>query len=142
VTSLHIPNNDFQLAVKRIVKRGYTFKVSWMLYVHPTHVIMHSCLWLIQGFPIVFNHLSPSKMMAALKAAKVAKDIMESRGDNIRMGVMTAVYAYPDDFAAVWVMLGVSYRPFEGLDAARHLDIAHDTGAGPTDVFGTGTLLC
>ena len=27
VTSLHIPNHDFQLAMKRIVKRGHTFKV-------------------------------------------------------------------------------------------------------------------
>ena len=43
---------------------------------------------MMQGFPIVFNHMSPSRIMIALKAAKVAKDIMEARGDHLCFGLM------------------------------------------------------
>jgi hypothetical protein len=41
----------------------------------------------LQAFPIVFNHLSPMKMMSALLGAKAARSILDSRGDSLRLGV-------------------------------------------------------
>ena len=63
------------------------------------------------------------------------------------------VVPYPDDMTVVWVMLCVTYRPYEG-GAARHLegatervtghvmDVLGDTTPAPshTDVYGQ-TLL-
>ena len=50
------------------------------------------CAGVLQGFPIVFNHMSPSKMMTSLKAAKIAREIMEARGDHVRMAVMVRIH--------------------------------------------------
>jgi hypothetical protein len=40
-----------------------------------------------QAFPVVFNHLSASKMMGTLQVAKVAREILDARGDHLRFAV-------------------------------------------------------
>ena len=71
--------------------------------------------------------------------------------------MQTQVYSYPDDFTAVWVMIGVTYRPLDtttaASGAARHLDtsmgnvlgsvVDYEPPAdrpGNVDVFGAAKL--
>lgn len=86
-----IPNLDFYQSIKNTVPPGHTFK----------------------AFPVVFNHMSASKMMATLQSAKVAREILDARGDHLRFAVQVAVHPFPDDFVAVWVMLAAVYAPFQ-----------------------------
>ncbi len=54
-------------------------------------------------------------MMSSLKAARIAREILDTRGDHIRFAVQVDVHAYPEDFVAVWIMIAVTYSPFAGL---------------------------
>ena len=57
LTGAAVGGGEVAAAVQRAVPRGFGFR----------------------GFPIQFNHASPARMMAALSAAPVARDIMHVR---------------------------------------------------------------
>lgn len=57
---------DFGVAVKRAVPRGAAFR----------------------GFPILFNHASPGRMLDALLAAPAARDILEVRVTELAARVL------------------------------------------------------
>lgn len=75
---------EFASVVKRTVPRGHVFR----------------------AFPILFNHLSPTRMMDALIAAPAAKAVLETPSDaSTRFGLRVFVCGYAEDCSAVWAMI-------------------------------------
>lgn len=114
LTGAAVGGGEFAAAVQRAVPRGFGFR----------------------GFPVQFNHASPARMMAALLAAPVAREILHVRiltrcmqrisrscvppipssAAQMRSEPGTAfclrckVFLYAEDTAAVWVMLAARHR--------------------------------
>ncbi len=62
----------------------------------------------LRAFPIVFNHVSPGRMMDALLAAPAARDVLETPADaSTAFALRVRVYTYAEDTTAAWVMLAV-----------------------------------
>ena len=77
---------EFSASVKRACPRGSAFR----------------------AFPVLFNHLSAARMLDALLAAPVARDILESPADGATAFALRAhVAVYAEDTTAAWVMVGV-----------------------------------
>ncbi len=89
VTGSAVGASEFQQAIKRYVPVGHTFK----------------------GFPHHFTSVHPPAVLDALLKAAPCSDILQCRGDHVKLAVRARVYPYPDDVCAVWVMLAVSYLP-------------------------------
>ena len=64
-----------------------------------------------KGFPHHFTSVHPPAVLDALLKAAPCSDILQCRGDHVKLAVRARVYPYPDDVCAVWVMLAVSYLP-------------------------------
>jgi centrosomal protein CEP76 len=77
---------EFAASVKRSVPRGSAFR----------------------GFPVLFNHLSPSRMIDALLAANVSRDIIETPiDDKGAFALRVSVSVYCENVAACWVLISV-----------------------------------
>lgn len=63
-----------------------------------------------KGFPQLFSHTTPSRVLFGLLKSNVALDVLQARGENVRHAVRCKVVNYPDDVRAVWVMVAVKYR--------------------------------
>jgi len=84
----NIGNSEFQDAVKRNVPEGHTFK----------------------GFPIQFHHHDASRMFCTCLKSNVCSDIIECRGDVVRLALRAYVCVFPDDIVVTWLMLACKYR--------------------------------
>ena len=80
---------EFQLAVKRAVPHGCTFK----------------------GFPQHFTHQHTPSMLATLMQSAVGLAIVQCKGEQAHLALRLRVFLYPDDVCAVWVMLASTHRP-------------------------------
>jgi centrosomal protein CEP76 len=101
---------EFQLAIKRAVASGQTFK----------------------GFPQHFTHTDPQarvppnaphprspsrqagalrwqEMMATLLRSETCLAIIQSRGQQARFAVRIRVFPYPDGMCSAWAMLAATY---------------------------------
>lgn len=77
---------EFAASVKRTVPKGSAFR----------------------GFPVLFNHLSPSRMLDALLAATVSRDIIETPIDSKgAFALRVFVSAYCENVVATWVLISV-----------------------------------
>lgn len=65
-----------------------------------------------QGFPIMFNHCDADRMAVAFSHNRDARLIMETTGDSVAFAVRVRVFPYPEDTVAVWVFLGVRFKPY------------------------------
>jgi len=87
-----VGGDDFAAAIRRSTPRGWAFR----------------------GFPVLFNHASPARMMAALLQSPPAAAILSQPwdGDAARSGwgVRVAVHVYPEDTVGVWVMVACRNR--------------------------------
>lgn len=63
-----------------------------------------------KGFPQLFSHATPSRVLFGLLKSSVALDILQARGEHVRHAVRCKVVNYPDDVRAVWVMVAVKYK--------------------------------
>jgi centrosomal protein CEP76 len=82
---------DFAAAVQRAVPEGHTFK----------------------ALPLMVDRASPTHVVATLRAAAEARDILAARGDDVAFGLRVRVVVQCEDFVAVWVMLAVRGRLLE-----------------------------
>lgn len=87
--SLQVSNQDFQESIKRSVPEGHTF----------------------QGFPTIFTHSSPTKMLSNFRTTPLANKIINAVGDDVVFAVRAKIFPYPEQMQAIWVMLAVRYRP-------------------------------
>jgi len=61
-----------------------------------------------RGFPVLFNHLSPARMLDALLAANVSRDIIETPIDRRgAFALRVFVTAYCENVVACWVLVSV-----------------------------------
>jgi hypothetical protein len=64
-----------------------------------------------KGFPQLFPHTVPARVLFGLLKSNVALDILQARGEHVRLAVRCKVVNYPDDVRAVWVMVAVKFKP-------------------------------
>jgi len=82
-----VGGDEFASSIKRFVPAGSAFR----------------------GFPILFNHVSPGRMLASLLRNAAARDILEAPADrSTAFAARCRVFVYPEDTTAAWVMLAVS----------------------------------
>lgn len=93
IYGIGIGNAEFAASVKRSVPTGTAFR----------------------AFPIVFNHISPGRIMDSLIASSTARDIIETPADNsTAFAIRVRVYSYAEDTTAAWVMIAVRTRVTQG----------------------------
>lgn len=61
-----------------------------------------------RAFPIAFNHVSPSRMLATLLATPAARDVAEAPADaETVFGMRVRVHVFPENVTAAWVIVAV-----------------------------------
>jgi centrosomal protein CEP76 len=90
ITGSPFGNEDFQCAIKGVVPKGYCFK----------------------GYPTMFAHQEPERMLSVLQKHDTALDILNTTGDHISFALRVKITAYPEGMVACWIMLAVRYLPY------------------------------
>ncbi|XP_013388058.1 centrosomal protein of 76 kDa [Lingula anatina] len=88
LTGVPAGNEDFQDAVRRAVPDGHTFK----------------------GYPVQFIHRNAKRAFAACLRSPVCEDIIQCRGDHVRLAVRVRVFPYPESACATWLMFACKYK--------------------------------
>jgi len=88
VTGTLFGNSDFQAVVKRHIPKGHSFK----------------------GYPTMFNHCNPERIMHAIRRSPIAKDILKIRADHTHFALRVKLVPFPENVVALWVMLCVRFR--------------------------------
>eukprot|EP01022_Parablepharisma_sp_SALTPOND_P025469 TRINITY_DN594_c0_g1_i1.p1 TRINITY_DN594_c0_g1~~TRINITY_DN594_c0_g1_i1.p1 ORF type:complete len:663 (-),score=32.86 TRINITY_DN594_c0_g1_i1:2653-4641(-) len=88
VCGLTFGNDEFKAAITQAVPDGHMFK----------------------AFPIQTQGADPQKVFAGLMQNKVAREILDTKGDLVRFAVRAKVTVYPEDVVAIWTILAVRYR--------------------------------
>ncbi|KAK2191243.1 hypothetical protein NP493_55g07029 [Ridgeia piscesae] len=88
VTGLTAGNEEFQQAIRRAVPEGHTFK----------------------GYPIQFVHRNARRAFAACLKSPIFEEIVNCRGDHVRLAVRVRVFMYPESACATWMMFACKYR--------------------------------
>ncbi|KAK6186561.1 hypothetical protein SNE40_008576 [Patella caerulea] len=88
VTGISAGNEEFQDAVKLSVLEDHNFK----------------------GYPIQFTHRNPRKIFSTCLNSAVCNEILNCRGDQVRLGVRVRVFAYPESACATWIMFACKYK--------------------------------
>ncbi|XP_071091691.1 centrosomal protein of 76 kDa-like isoform X1 [Haliotis cracherodii] len=88
VTGMTAGNEDFQDAVRHCVPDGHTFK----------------------GYPIQFTHRNARKVFATCLKASRCEEIINCRGDQVRLGLRVRVFPYPEAACATWLMFACKYK--------------------------------
>jgi len=81
-------NEEFQESIQRYVPEGHTFK----------------------AYPVYFPHTRSAEMFSNILNASISQEIINTRGDTVRFALRVKLMAYPEEKAAVWVMLAVRFR--------------------------------
>lgn len=87
LTGASVSAESFQAGVKNLVPDGHTFK----------------------AFPVQVNHKNPVAIFALLTTNPVGEEILNTVGDQISFSVRAKIVQYPEDVAAVWLIVGVHY---------------------------------
>ncbi|XP_060069379.1 centrosomal protein of 76 kDa-like [Ylistrum balloti] len=88
ITGLIAGNEEFQDSIKQAVPDGHTFK----------------------GFPIQFSHRNARKAFVTCLKSPVCEEIINCRGDHVRLAVRVRIYPYPESACATWVMFAAKYK--------------------------------
>eukprot|EP00105_Crassostrea_gigas_P015727 XP_011432820.1 PREDICTED: centrosomal protein of 76 kDa-like [Crassostrea gigas] len=88
VTGISAGNEEFQDSIKQAVPDGHTFK----------------------GYPIQFSHRNAKRAFATCLKSPVCEEIINCRGDHVRLGVRVKVYPYPENAIATWIMFACKYK--------------------------------
>ncbi|KAK7481686.1 hypothetical protein BaRGS_00027059 [Batillaria attramentaria] len=88
VTGVTAGNEEFQDAVRQAVPDGQTFK----------------------GYPIQFTHRSPRKAFLTCLKAPICEEIINCRGDQVRLALRVRIFPYPESACAVWMMFACKYK--------------------------------
>jgi len=87
VTGNSFDSNTFSAAVRNHIPDNFVFK----------------------AFPVQFNNRSPVPMFQKILDNPVGKEILDSRGDQIKYAVRCKIVPYPEEIYAVWVIVGCYY---------------------------------
>ncbi|KAL8560893.1 Centrosomal protein of 76 kDa [Nucella lapillus] len=88
VTGVTAGNEEFQDAVRQAVPEGMTFK----------------------GYPIQFTHRNARKAFLTCLKASTCEEIINCRGDQVRLAVRVRVFPYPEQACATWLMFACKYK--------------------------------
>ncbi|XP_005103634.1 centrosomal protein of 76 kDa [Aplysia californica] len=88
VTGITAGNEEFQDAVRQAVPDGQTFK----------------------GYPIQFTHRNARKAFTTCLRSPVCDEIINCRGDKVRLAVRVRVFPYPESACATWIMFACKYK--------------------------------
>ncbi|GFS20157.1 centrosomal protein of 76 kDa-like [Elysia marginata] len=88
ITGITAGNEEFQDAVRLAVPEGQTFK----------------------GYPIQFTHRNARKAFTTCLRAPVCEEIINCRGDQVRLAVRVRVFPYPESACATWIMFACKYK--------------------------------
>ncbi|XP_048752411.1 centrosomal protein of 76 kDa-like [Ostrea edulis] len=88
VTGISSGNEEFQDSIKQAVPDGHTFK----------------------GYPIQFSHRNARRAFATCLKSPVCEEIINCRGDHVRLGIRVKVYPYPENALATWIMFACKYK--------------------------------
>ncbi|CAH1779275.1 unnamed protein product [Owenia fusiformis] len=88
ITGISAGNEEFQQAIRIAVPEGHTFK----------------------GYPVQFVHRNARKAFAACLKSPVCEEIIDCRGDLIRLAVRVRVFTYPESACATWIMFACKYK--------------------------------
>ncbi|ELT93283.1 hypothetical protein CAPTEDRAFT_130762 [Capitella teleta] len=88
VTEVSCGNSEFQQAIRRAVPDGHTFK----------------------GYPIQFVHCNSRRAFNACLRSNVCEEIINCRGDHVRLAVRAKVFLYPENASATWIMFATKYK--------------------------------
>lgn len=88
ISGITYGNEEFKQSIKNYVEDSYTFKAF------PCHDINTDS---ISFFSLCLN-------------SDIGKDIIYTKGDNIRFAVRCKIIQYPQDILSCWVMIAVKYR--------------------------------
>lgn len=64
----------------------------------------------------MFNHCDVDRMTATLGASEEASAIVGTQGDGVAFALRARAYPFPEDACALWVFLGVRYRPADDTE--------------------------
>lgn len=87
LTGASVSSESFQAGVKNLVPDGHTFK----------------------AFPVQVNHKNPVAIFELLATNPVGEEIINTIGDQISFSIRSKIVQYPEDIAAVWVIVGVHF---------------------------------
>ena len=87
LTGASISSESFQAGIKNLVPDGHTFK----------------------AFPVQVNHKNPVSIFSLISTNPVGEEILNTIGDQINFSVRAKIVQYPEDVAAVWVIVGVHF---------------------------------
>ncbi|KAK3086421.1 hypothetical protein FSP39_018251 [Pinctada imbricata] len=88
VTGITAGNEEWQDSIKQDVLDGHTFK----------------------GFPIQFTHRNARRGFATCLKSSRCEEIINCRGDHVRLGVRVKVFSYPESACATWIMFACKYK--------------------------------
>ncbi|ESO82822.1 hypothetical protein LOTGIDRAFT_229828 [Lottia gigantea] len=88
VTGITCNNEEFQDAIQSSMSEDHTLK----------------------SYPIQFTHRNPRKIFTHCLNTTFCNEIINCRGDQVRLGVRVRIYSYPESACATWVMLGCIYK--------------------------------
>ncbi|XP_076112649.1 centrosomal protein of 76 kDa-like [Mytilus galloprovincialis] len=88
VTGITAGNEEFQDSMKQCVPDGHTFK----------------------GYPIQFSHRNARRAFATCLRSPVCEEIVNCRGDHVRLAVRVKIYPYPESACATWIMFACKYK--------------------------------
>ncbi|CAG5134305.1 unnamed protein product [Candidula unifasciata] len=88
ITGITAGNEEFQDAVRLAIPEGQTFK----------------------GYPIQFTHRNARKAFTTCLRSPVCDEIINCRGDQVKLAVRVRVYPYPESACATWLMFACKYK--------------------------------
>ena len=65
--------------------------------------------FVFKAFPIQLKSRNVLGILDSIKANDVGRSVLESFGDQIRIGLRTKIVLYPEGVEAVWVILSAYY---------------------------------
>jgi hypothetical protein len=65
--------------------------------------------FVFKAFPIQLKSRNVLSILESIKLNDVGKNVLESFGDQIRIGLRTKIVLYPEGIEAVWVILSAYY---------------------------------
>ncbi|CAL1548119.1 unnamed protein product [Lymnaea stagnalis] len=87
-TGITAGNEEFQDAIRLAVPDGQTFK----------------------GYPVQFTHRNARKAFVTCLRSPVCAEIINCRGDLVRLALRVRVYPYPESTCATWIMFACKYK--------------------------------
>jgi centrosomal protein CEP76 len=88
LTGISVGNEEFDQAIKLAIPDGHSFK----------------------AFPIQFVHRNARKIFNSILKSAVGEEIVQCRGDQVKLALRVRIFPYPESTIANWVMISCRYK--------------------------------